>query len=106
MKQQPTFNEKQVNHSDRDDLEQKIEIKGRRKVAARQEGKRSPWFGLGMFGLIGWSVVLPTIGGIILGGWIDQQWPSNISWRITLLFAGIFMGCLNAWYWIQKETNQ
>jgi ATP synthase protein I len=38
-----------------------------RKSRARDEGERGAWFGLGMFGLVGWSVALPTLAGLALG---------------------------------------
>ncbi|MDI6797574.1 MAG: AtpZ/AtpI family protein [Desulfatibacillaceae bacterium] len=81
---------------------QTVEKKEKRRIKARGEDK-SPLFGLGMFGLVGWSVALPTLGAIALGVWIDKTWPSPISWTLTLLFVGVTIGCLNAWYWIQKE---
>lgn len=81
-----------------------VEEKAARKLKARQTGRRSIWFGLGMFGLIGWSVALPTLAGVALGLWIDRHWPSRISWTLTLLFVGVVLGCLNAWRWIKRES--
>jgi ATP synthase protein I len=28
-----------------------------------------------------------------------------MSWTLMLLGAGIVMGCLNAWYWVKKESG-
>ena len=89
-----------------DRFEEMVGGKERRKLKARATGKQSPWFGLGMFGLVGWSVVLPMLLGIFVGGWIDERWPSQVSWRLTLMFAGLVMGCVNAWMWIQKEASE
>ena len=88
-----------------DELERAVEAKGSRKIKSRVEGKLSPWFGLGMFGVVGWSIVLPTLIGIALGSFIDSRWPSQVSWKLTLLFVGVAIGCANAWYWLQKETS-
>ena len=89
------------------EMERVIRAKGRRKLQAREQGKRSPWFGLGMLGLIGWSVALPTVAGAFVGSWIDSRWPNeSFSWKLALLFAGLFIGCGNAWYWIQKEIQK
>jgi ATP synthase protein I len=55
--------------------------------------------------MVGWSVMLPTLLGIALGLWIDLRFPSPYSWSLMLLFVGIVAGCLNAWYWIQKEQK-
>lgn len=88
-----------------DELERAVKKKSERKLKARKQGKQSPWFGLGMFGLVGWSIVLPTLLGILLGSWIDSQWPSRFSWKLMLLFMGVIVGCANAWYWINKEVT-
>jgi ATP synthase protein I len=77
-----------------------------RKVRARQAGQRSVWFGFGMFGLIGWSVAVPAVACIALGVWIDTRWPSPYSWTLMLLFVGVVLGCLNAWYWLTRERDK
>jgi ATP synthase protein I len=28
------------------------------------------------------------------------------SWTLTLLFTGLFIGCLNAWYWVVREDKE
>ena len=91
------------NSPDSSRLEQVTARQAERKLKARRDGKRSAWFGLGMFGLVGWSVVLPSLGGVALGGWIDRQFPSQVSWTLTLLFVGLIIGCANAWYWLNRE---
>ena len=85
------------------DLGKTVGNKAYRKLRARGERNRSVWFGLGMYGLIGWSVAVPTLLGISLGVWIDRRWPGPVSWTLTLLFVGIVLGCLNAWRWIKRE---
>ncbi|NLJ29056.1 MAG: ATPase F0F1 [Deltaproteobacteria bacterium] len=77
-----------------------------RKLKARKEKRRSVWFGLGMFGLVGWSVAIPTLAGIALGVWIDVTWPSRFSWTLMLLFVGVVLGCLNAWLWVKRESEK
>ena len=88
-----------------DDFTKSIEQQAKRKIKARQNGRHSIWFGLGMFGLIGWSVTIPTLAGIALGLWIDKRWPSQISWTLTFMFVGVVLGCLNAWRWIVEERR-
>ena len=82
-----------------------IAAKARRKLKARQRGDRGAWFGLGTFGLVGWAVAVPTVLGTALGLWIDARTGSERSWTLALLLAGVALGCLNAWYWIQKESR-
>ena len=87
------------------DFIKKIEKKEKRKLRAQGKKYQAVWFGMGLFGVIGWSVMIPTVIGIAVGIWADRRWPGQISWTLTLLFAGIIIGCLNAWYWVEKERK-
>lgn len=87
------------------ELEQKIETKATRKLWAQRQKKRNLWEGIGMFGIVGWSVAIPTLIGIGLGVWLDKRYPGEHSWTLSLLVAGILLGCFNAWYWIDKENK-
>lgn len=75
------------------------------KLKAKKEKKTPIWFGLGMFGLIGWSVALPMIIGVMIGLWLDRHFPGRFSWTLTMLLVGAILGCLNAWKWIRKELG-
>ncbi len=85
---------------------QEVGAKETRKLRAQRQGVQSIWFGFGMFGLIGWSVVLPTLLGAALGIWLDEHHPGKHSWTLTLLIIGLFVGCLNAWHWVAREHRQ
>lgn len=76
------------------------------KISAHNNPNSGVWFGLGMMGLIGWSVVVPTLLGAALGSWFDSQYPTAISWTLTLMFLGLVLGCLNAWHWVDKEDSE
>jgi ATP synthase protein I len=79
--------------------------KAERRERAERAGDRSIWFSLGLFGLVGWSVAIPTLMGLALGTWIDRRWPGRVSWTLTLLLTGAAIGCLNAWYWVKQESH-
>ncbi len=103
MREQPV---RKVDEEDpHEALGREIAAKEARKLRARQEGDRSIWYGLGMMGLIGWSVAIPTLLGIAVGVWIDIRWPSRFSWTLMLLFLGVVLGCLNAWLWVKRESS-
>lgn len=85
-------------------FQQKISRKSDRKIKAKKEEKNI-WLGLGMFGMVGWSVAIPTLLGIAIGIWIDTHVTSKYSWTLMLLIVGVILGCLNAWYWISKESK-
>jgi ATP synthase protein I len=77
-----------------------------RKLKARREGTKSVWFGLGMSGLIGWSVTVPTLIGAALGLWVDKHYPSTYSWTLMIILMGLIIGCLNAWRWVASEYKE
>lgn len=77
-----------------------------RKLKSRAEGRRAVWFGLGMFGLVGWSVAIPTVLGLALGLWLDARYPSHASWTLTFLIIGVAVGCFNAWHWVKQESSR
>lgn len=91
------------NHDSRS-FQRQIANKSDRKIKARTEAKNI-WFGLGMFGMVGWSVAVPTLLCIGLGIWIDTHIQSKYSWTLMLLVIGVALGCFNAWYWIKKESQ-
>jgi ATP synthase protein I len=89
----------------RDRLSRRVAMEEARKLRARRRREHSIWFGLGTFGMVGWSITIPTLLAIALGVWIDATWPSRFSWTLMLLFVGIVLGCLNAWYWVVRERE-
>lgn len=88
-----------------DALTDNVGVKAARKIKARKTAHPGIWFGLGMMGLIGWSVVIPTLLGALLGHWLDKHLSSTHSWTLALLVAGLTIGCFNAWHWVSKEEQ-
>jgi ATP synthase protein I len=82
-----------------------IGAKAARKLKAQRNPTPGVWFGLGMMGLIGWSVVVPTLLGAALGIWLDEHHPGRHAWTLALLVAGLAIGCWNAWHWVAKEDR-
>ncbi|MEM7528202.1 MAG: AtpZ/AtpI family protein [Pseudomonadota bacterium] len=76
--------------------------------AARQDGARrnnspSALRGFAVFGMVGWSIAVPTVAGALLGLWLDQRFPQSFSWTLTLLVGGAVLGALLAWRWVTRE---
>jgi ATP synthase protein I len=82
-----------------------IGTKESRKLQAIREKKRSVWIGFGTFGMIGWSIAVPTVLGTALGIWLDKNYSESFSWTLTFLVAGLFVGCAIAWQWVAKENK-
>jgi ATP synthase protein I len=87
-------------------LSELVGTKAARKLKAKRNQASGIWFGLGMMGLVGWSVAVPTLLGAALGIWLDQRYPDERSFTLALLVAGLTLGCFNAWHWISKEQNE
>ncbi len=87
-------------------LGQEVGRKARNKLKAQRKTTQNVWFGLGMMGLVGWSVVVPTLLGAALGIWLDGRHTGSHSWTLMLLVAGLGIGCLNAWHWVAKEDRE
>jgi ATP synthase protein I len=86
-------------------LAQEVGRKAARKLRARRHVTRTVWSGLGMMGLIGWSVTIPSLLGAALGLWLDRRDPGGRSWTLALLVLGLAIGCWNAWYWVSREDE-
>lgn len=89
-----------------EELIKKIGTESSRKIRLRQTGTDKPWFGMGLMGLVGWSITVPGLLGLLSGIWIDQCWPSPFSWTLMLLAGGIGLGCLNVWYWLGRQADE
>lgn len=83
-----------------------VGAKETRKLRAQRKAVRTIWMGFGMMGLVGWSVAVPTLLGTAMGIWLDKRYPGIHSWTLSLLIIGLFVGCLNAWYWVAKEGRE
>ncbi len=92
--------------SDETEFSRQVRAQAARKRIAQRDGKRSVWFGLGMSGLIGWSVIVPTLIGAAIGVWVDQSYPSRFSWTLMLMLLGLIIGCSSAWRWVASEFRR
>jgi ATP synthase protein I len=92
--------------SEDSEFSREVAAKVARKLRAQRNSNQGVWFGLGMMGLVGWSVAIPALAGTALGVWLDSHHPGNHSWTLTLLIVGLAIGCFNAWHWVDKENKE
>ena len=96
-------------NEERDEQEafaQTIHSKEKRKEEARKRTRPGILAGMGMFGLVGWSIALPTLLFLALGIWIDARYDPRFSWTLMLLVVGVAVGSFTAWYWVREESQR
>ena len=97
--------EPSINNNDDQIFSEKITKKEKLKLKA-QKDKSGVWFGLGMMGMIGWSVAVPSLLGAAFGIWLDNKYAQSFSWTLTFLLGGMIAGAIIAWYWVSKEDKE
>ena len=70
-------------------------------LKARRQQRRNANFG--MIASLGGVIIVPILLGVFGGGWLDEHFPVDFSWRLSLLFLGFVWGMANAYYWIKNE---
>ena len=90
-----------------EELEDEFEVRVRRQRELIERGRlekgQSFWRYVGLIGVVGWSVVVPTALGVLLGLWIDRKYDTSSRWTLIMLIFGLAVGCLNAWRAITRE---
>lgn len=73
-----------------------------RRDRAERDSRRSIGQDLGLIGVIGWTVVIPTLLGAWAGRTLDRRFGSGVFWTLGLLVAGVVLGCALAWQRLNK----
>ena len=71
----------------------------------RREGDRSFWSNLGLIGVVGWSIILPAVGGAFLGRYLDRVWNTGTMMTLSLLLFGLVLGCWGAWRIVNERRD-
>jgi ATP synthase protein I len=61
----------------------RIDRAARRAAIGRRQAGHPVWSGLGMAGLVGWSVTVPTVLGTMAGIALDHHYPGRHSWTLS-----------------------
>lgn len=97
----PTAPDEKPEHAKR--LDEAVRTRRERRARWQREGERSIGQNLAMIGVLGWTIVTPTLIGIFAGRWLDREFGSGIFWSLGLLVAGLALGCTLAWKRIHHE---
>jgi ATP synthase protein I len=84
-------------------LREAVKTRQERRARWKREGERPLGQNLAMIGVLGWTIVLPTLLGIFAGRWLDRHFNMGIFWTLGLLTAGLALGCTLAWKRMHSE---
>jgi ATP synthase protein I len=59
---------------------------------------------LGQIGVLGWIILVPTLGALFLGRWLDRRLASGIFFSAPLLLVGASVGFWSAWRWMRHQV--
>lgn len=76
----------------------------RSRLDRRETGHRSFWRSLNVLGMVGWPIVLGSVGGVWLGRYLDIRLDSGIRLTLTLMTAGVLLGSFVAWKTVTQKT--
>ena len=84
-------------------LQQSVEQDAER-IKKAEKHKHSLLIYSSYVGALGMVLVLPIVGGAYLGRWLDSfNTGFSISWTISLIFVGVLIGVVNAYYLISGK---
>ena len=87
------------------ELRRVIMRKSVRRDRARRRRNENIWSYLGTFGLVGWTVAVPTLLGLALGLFLDGRFEGERRFTVAFLVLGLSVGCAMAWYWVRRESE-
>ncbi|MFA5016487.1 MAG: AtpZ/AtpI family protein [Methylobacter sp.] len=81
---------------------QQLKNKVERQVKRIKKAEHEPRPNLPSIGTLGLVMILPIIGGVYLGHWLDDMVEGySTHWTLSLLFAGLVIGIFNVYFLIK-----
>ena len=89
--------------ADLDRLTQAAQKAAEREAEGRADPEPSLGARLGQIGVLGWTIVVPTLLLLFLGRWLDRSFGTGIFFSAPLLMAGAAIGFWSAWRWMHSQ---
>ena len=86
--------------ADFDRLERAAQRAAEREAEGRADPEPSLGARFGQIGVLGWTIIVPTLLCLFLGRWIDRTLGTGIFFSAPLLMAGAAIGFWSAWRWM------
>jgi ATP synthase protein I len=82
----------------------------RRAAQHAQQGRDEPEPSLGrrlgQIGILGWTVIVPTLAGVVLGRWLDRALGTRVFFSAPLVMIGAGIGLWSAWKWMHRQGGR
>jgi len=75
------------------------------RLARREKGHRSFWRSLSVIGMVGWPITFGSVGGTLLGRYLDTRFETGIRFTLMLMTAGVVLGCFAAWMTVVEKHD-
>jgi ATP synthase protein I len=92
-----------VTEADLDRLDQAAQKALEREEEGRADPEPSLAARLGQIGVLGWTIVVPTLLFLFLGRWLDRIFGTGIFFSAPLLMIGAGIGLWFAWRWMHRQ---
>jgi ATP synthase protein I len=86
-----------------DPLIEQARLRRDRNARWLREGDMSVGRRLAQIGVLGWIFVVPMLGGLFFGRWLDARLDSGLFWTAPLLVLGVCLGGWTAWKWMNAK---
>lgn len=80
-----------------------VEARRQRQDRWARQGPRAVLRNLGVVGSLGWLLVIPPLGGALLGRWLDRHFGAGVFWSATLIFVGAALGGALVWQRVNRS---
>ena len=60
-----------------------------------KDGPASFWQLVGQVTMLGWNLVVPIVGGVLLGRYLDDRFGKEFTWTLSLLAMGVAVAFYN-----------
>ncbi|BCG04831.1 hypothetical protein PPGU19_093990 (plasmid) [Paraburkholderia sp. PGU19] len=77
-----------------------------RDAMGREDREPSLAARLGQIGILGWTIVLPTLVCLALGRWLDRLMGTRVFFSAPLLMIGAAIGLWAAWKWMHRQQRR
>ena len=55
--------------------------------------------------MVGWPIAVLSVGGALLGHYVDQRWHAGVHFTLIMLTVGTALGAYIAWKTLRQHNS-